>query len=114
MRSARGTSSGKAGRARQESRPGPARRRRSVAADPLKKVTFQLSESVVDAIRGLVDSGAAQSANVFVEDALREKLRDRRRAEVYAAYEDAARDPEYMKELNSDISAFDATLSDGS
>lgn len=90
------------------------RRRRPPAEDPLKKVTFQLSESIVEAIKTLVEKGEARSANVFVETAVREKLRDRRRAKVYAAYEEASRDPVYMRQLNEDTDAFDVTLSDGS
>ena len=91
----------------------PVRRRRSPTSDPLKKLTIQLSESVVEAIRAVVNTGEAPSANVFVEDAVRHKLRERRRAKVYAAYEEASRDPEYMRELYGDMSAFDITVSDG-
>lgn len=91
----------------------PVRRRRSLAGDPLKKITLQLSESVVEAIKKAVETGEAPSANVFVEDAVRDRLREQRRAKVYAAYEEAARDPEYMRELNADMKAFDVTLSDG-
>jgi Arc/MetJ-type ribon-helix-helix transcriptional regulator len=89
------------------------RRRRSSSRDPLRKVTLQLSESVAEAIKAVVDAGEAPSASVFVEDAVREKLRERRRAKVYAAYEEASRDPDYMRDVNADIRAFDVTLSDG-
>lgn len=89
------------------------RRRRSSSTDPLRKVTVQLSASVVDAIKTVVEAGEAASANVFVEDAIREKLRERRRAKIYSAYEEAARDSEYMSALNSDMAAFDATMPDG-
>lgn len=78
-------------------------RRRSPASDPLRKVTLQLSESVVEAIKAVVEKGDAASANAFVEDAVRDKLRQRRRAKVYAAYEEASRDPEYMRDLSSDM-----------
>ena len=89
------------------------RRRRSAANDPLRKVTFQLSESVIESIKKLVESGVAQSANVFVEEAVREKLRDRRKEKLYAEYERAAHDPEFMRDMNADLEAFDITLSDG-
>ena len=89
------------------------RRRRSAASDPLKKMTIQMSQSVVEAIKSVVEAGEAASANVFVEDAVREKLRERRRGKVYAAYEEASRDPEYMRDLNADMKAFDIILSDG-
>ena len=91
----------------------PVRRRRSPVGDPLPKMTVQLSESVVAQIKNVVETGEAASANVFVEDAVREKLRERRRAKVYAAYEEAAHDPAYMADLNADMKAFDVTLSDG-
>ena len=89
------------------------RRRRSAAEDPLKKITLQMSESVVAAIKSLVDKGEAPSANVVVEDAVRTMLGERRRAEVYAAYQEAAKDPAFMADMNADIAAFDCTLLDG-
>ena len=91
----------------------PVRRRRSSSADPLRKLTLQLSESVVDAIKALVRVGEAPSANVFVEDAVRARLRERRRAKIYAAYEEAAKDPAFMADMNADLQAFDQTLGDG-
>ncbi len=91
----------------------PARRRRSPSSDPLKKVTLQLSESVVEAIKALVRLGEAPSANVFVEDAVRARLRERRRAKVYAAYKEAASDPAFLTDMNADLRAFDNTLRDG-
>jgi Arc/MetJ-type ribon-helix-helix transcriptional regulator len=90
-----------------------ARRRRSLPDDPLKKFTVQLSGSVIEAIRNVVEHGEAPSANYFVEEALRDKLRERRRAKVYAAYEEAAHDPAYVADADADLEAFDATLKDG-
>ena len=91
----------------------PVRRRRSPSSDRLKKVTLQLSQSVLEAIKTVVETGEAASANVFVEDAVRAKLRERRRAKIYAAYEEASRDPAFMHDMNADLQAFDATLADG-
>ena len=90
------------------------RRRRSAPGDPLKKVTIQLSESIIEAIRNVVEIGEAPSANVFVEEAVRDKLRERRRARVYAAYEEAAQDPAYVSDIDADTKAFEVTLSDDS
>lgn len=90
-----------------------ARRRRPSVSDPLKKVTFQLSESVVDAIKTVVEAGEASSANVFVEAAVRASLRERRRARIYAAYAEAAQDPQFMNEMNAELEVFDSTLADG-
>lgn len=91
----------------------PARRRRSSASDPLRKMTLQLSKSVVEAIKAVVQTGDAPSANVFVEDAVRAELHARRRAKIYAAYEEASRDPQFMRDMNADRDAFDSTLTDG-
>ncbi len=42
----------------------------------------------------------------------RAKLRERRRAKIYAAYEEASRDQAFMHDMNADVQAFDATLAD--
>jgi Arc/MetJ-type ribon-helix-helix transcriptional regulator len=89
------------------------RRRRSAGEDPLKKITLQMSESIVTAIKSLVENGEAPSANVLVEDAVRTMLGERRRAEVYAAYQEAAKDPAFMKDMNDITEAFDVAVADG-
>jgi len=90
----------------------PVRLRRSNPGGPLKKITLQLSESVIAQVKRVVESGGTSSASVFVEEAVREKIRERRRAKVYAAYEEAAADPGYLDELSADMAAFDPTLAD--
>ncbi len=92
----------------------PVRRRRSSSSDPLRKVTLQLSTSVVAAIKSAVETGEAASTNVFVEEAVRERLRECRRARIYAAYEEAARDSKYLQAIDADMVAFDVALADGS
>jgi hypothetical protein len=67
----------------------------------------------VTAIKSLVDKGEAPSANVLVEDAVRTMLGERRRAEVYAAYQEAAKDPAFMKDMNDITEAFDVAVADG-
>ncbi len=89
------------------------RRRRSASAEPLTKMTFQLHASIAQAVRNVVQAGEAPSANVFVEDAIREKLQERRRERVYAAYAAAAQDPAFVAEMNATAAAFDHTLADG-
>lgn len=91
----------------------PVRRRRTASAEPLQKMSFQLHTSVADAIRAVVKSGAAPSANVFVEEAVKERLRERRREKVYAAYAEAAQDPAFMAEMLEVDRAFNATVGDG-
>jgi hypothetical protein len=82
-------------------------------ADRPKKVGWQVSESVVDAVKEAVANGAAESQNAFVEDALRRRLKELRRAKVYSAYEEAAQDPIFMEDMRSISEAFDGTVRDG-
>ncbi|MCX5768267.1 MAG: hypothetical protein NTZ43_13695 [Gemmatimonadetes bacterium] len=89
------------------------RRRRSTAQDPLKKVTLRLHHSVASAIRALVESGEAASADAFIEAAIVAQLRDNRRKHVYESYAAAADDAEFMKEMHDTARAFDHTVSDG-
>ena len=91
----------------------PVRRRRTASAEPLQKMSFQLHSSVADAIRAVVKSGEAPSANVFVEEAVKERLRERRREKIYAAYAEAAQDPEFMAEMLETDRVFDVTVGDG-
>ena len=89
------------------------RRRRSVATESLKKATFQMPASVVEAIKRAVQVGEAPSANALVEQAVREKLREMRRARVYQAYAKAVRDPVFLADMNSTTLAFEVTTADG-
>lgn len=96
-----------------QSSAAPTRRRRSASDAPLKKYTVKMSGWVIEGIKNVVDVGEAPSASAFVEEAVRDKLRERRRAKLYAAYEEAANDPAYRADVDADMNAFDATLSDG-
>lgn len=63
---------------------------------------------------GLLDVEAGRV--VSHEDAvnrIRARLRGRRRAKTYAAYQEASRDPAFLHDMNADLEAFDATVSDG-
>lgn len=82
-------------------------------ADRPKKVGWQVSESVVDAVKEAVADGAAESQNAFVEDAIRRRLKELRREKVYSAYEEAAHDPIFMEDMRSISEAFDGTVRDG-
>ena len=89
------------------------RRRRSTAQDPLKKITLRIHDSVASAIRGLVDSGEAASADAFIEAAIVAQLRERRRQRVYESYAAAAADTEFMADVHETERAFDRTVGDG-
>ena len=96
-----------------DSRPPRVRRRPSAPDDPLKKVTIRLHDSVAGAVRALVQSGAAVSADAFIEEAIVAQLRERRRERLFAAYAEAAADAEFMEEQEETTRAFDGTLRDG-
>jgi len=92
----------------------PIRRRRTAsAADPLKKVTVHLHESVSTAITRVVNQGAATSQGAFIEAAVIAQLRELRRAKVYAAYVEAAADPVFMADMAATTDAFETTVADG-
>ena len=93
--------------------PAVRRRRTASAADPLKKVTVHLHESVSTAIVRMVSQGVAASQAAFIEDAVIAHLREIRRAKVYAAYAEAAADPTFMAEMAATTQAFDVTVADG-
>jgi Arc/MetJ-type ribon-helix-helix transcriptional regulator len=94
-------------------RSGAPRRRRTASTEPLQKMSFQLHSSVAEAIRAVVNAGEAPSANVFVEEAVKLALRERRRERVYAAYAEAAQDEAFMSEMVETEHAFRSTHLDG-
>ncbi|MGH8102802.1 MAG: hypothetical protein ACREIW_16010 [Chthoniobacterales bacterium] len=61
----------------------------------------------------MVRAGAAENLSAFVESALEEKLEQTKRAALYAAYEEAAQDKEFMARMNSVTRSFAATEGDG-
>ncbi|MDP9348705.1 MAG: hypothetical protein M3P24_06140 [Gemmatimonadota bacterium] len=89
------------------------RRRRSQGGDPLRKTGYQLRQSVIDAVRSAVEQGAAESQNAFVERAVVRELRELRRQRVYAAYAEAAADPEFLADMSALTEALDPTVGDG-
>ena len=91
----------------------PARRRRATGDDPLRKVTLRLHESVADAVRAVVDAGAAPSADVFIEEAVIAALRERRRQRLYAAYAEAAADSAFRADMDDVTDAFADATDDG-
>ena len=60
-----------------------------------------------------VESGETPSASVFVEDAVRARLREIRWARLDEEYRRAAADPEFMAEMERITAEFDSTLLDG-
>lgn len=89
------------------------RRRGRDAGDRPKKVGWQVSRAVAEAVKEAVENGAAESQNAFVEDALLRRLKELRREKIYLAYEEAAQDPLFMEDMKSTSEAFSVTERDG-
>jgi hypothetical protein len=70
----------------------PARKRHVRRAELSETMTLQLSTFVAAAIRAVVRAGEVSSAGAFIEEAVRQRLRECRRERVYAAYAEASRD----------------------
>jgi hypothetical protein len=68
-------------------------------------------------MRSLAKASAVTGGAIFsvrlVKNALAKRLYKSRRAQLYRAYADAARDPEYMAAMDEISRAFDVTISDG-
>ena len=94
-------------------REGVARRRRRSEADPLRKAGWQVRTSVAEAVKAAVESGAAESQNAFVEQALVQALKAMRRQRIYEAYAEAAADPVFMADMRSVTGDFDVAIGDG-
>jgi hypothetical protein len=60
-----------------------------------------------------VEAGAAPDADSFVEDAIIARLKELRRERLYAAYEEAAQNPEYRAEMAELSAEFDSAITDG-
>ena len=71
-----------------------------------KKATFNLHPSVLAALDEAVDQGMASSKNAFVEQALLRELRELRKQSRKAQWEEAARDPLFLKDIEEVETAF--------
>ncbi|MGH2461268.1 MAG: hypothetical protein ACRDIY_20610 [Chloroflexota bacterium] len=76
-----------------------------------KKATFLVSVDILHGIDGAVATGAAPSKNALVERALGEELRKLRRNARRARWDEASRDPLFLKDVEAieqDFAAADA------
>ncbi len=71
-----------------------------------RKATFSLHEDLLAALNEAVARGAAPSKNALVEQALRRELKEIRRRILAAAWEEAARDPLFMRDVQEIQEAF--------
>jgi Arc/MetJ-type ribon-helix-helix transcriptional regulator len=79
----------------------------------MTKISFSLGADVVNAIKRAVREGRVESASAFVEQAIREQLRWRRRQVLYQAYAEAAGDPAFVEDVDDTVRAFEAAITDG-
>lgn len=64
------------------------------------KVTYSLPEELIDEVRMVVREGAAPSYSAFVEDALREAVRREREKLIAEEFEQAAKDPQFIADID--------------
>jgi hypothetical protein len=75
-------------------------------------MTLQLPTFVAAAMRAVVRAGEVSSAGVFIEEAVRQRSRERRRERVYAAYAKASRDSVFLAEMKRVDREFDVATGD--
>jgi Arc/MetJ-type ribon-helix-helix transcriptional regulator len=73
---------------------------------PKRKVTYSLPGELVAAIADVVRDGAAPSYSAFVEEALREGVRNARERALARAFSEAAEDPDFLTDVNETLRAF--------
>ena len=69
-------------------------------SDPSIKVTYSLPRDLIDDVRVVVREGAAPSYSAFVEDALRKAVRREREKLIAAEFEQAAKDPQFIADID--------------
>ena len=64
-----------------------------------KKATFNLPTDVLAAIDEIMNSGLVRSKNALVEQALVKELKELKRQERKTSWQEAAKDPLFMKDI---------------
>ena len=75
-------------------------------SEKTKKATFNLHPDVLDALDKAMTEGVAPSKNVLVERALVKELKELRRRARRALWEEGAKDPALLKDINEVEVAF--------
>jgi hypothetical protein len=75
-------------------------------ATQLRKATFSLHQSLIQEIDEAMANGAAPSKNALVERALKAELERLRREWRRALWEEASKDPLFLKDVAAAESAF--------
>lgn len=74
-----------------------------------RKVTYQIDDQLLQAVRTAVERGAAQNMSEFVQEALRERLNRLRREEIHRRIEAAAADPLFVQDVRETTQAYSVT-----
>jgi Arc/MetJ-type ribon-helix-helix transcriptional regulator len=77
------------------------------------KVTYQIEDQLIDAVKGAVENGAARTMSEFVQEALRERLQRLKRDEIRRRIESAARDPLFVEDVRETTEAYGPTAQEG-
>ncbi|MBA3580176.1 MAG: type II toxin-antitoxin system CcdA family antitoxin [Gemmatimonadaceae bacterium] len=78
-----------------------------------ERTSLSLRADVLEAAKEIVQAGQAENLSAFVEDALDEKIRRTRRAALYAAYDKAASDPAFLRDMDDVGKRFSNADTDG-
>jgi Arc/MetJ-type ribon-helix-helix transcriptional regulator len=73
-----------------------------------RKVTYSLPNELLEAMEGVVREGAAPSYSAFVAEAVRERLDRLTEQRLREAFEAAARDPQFLEDVEATTQAFAA------
>jgi Arc/MetJ-type ribon-helix-helix transcriptional regulator len=71
-----------------------------------RKVTFSLPAQLVEEVKELVQAGIAPSQNAFVEQALMQRVREARRELLRQEFQEAARDPLFLRDIDETMATF--------
>ena len=69
-------------------------------SDSSVKVTYSLPRDLIDEVRLVVREGAAPYYSAFVEDALRKAVRREREKLIAEEFEQAAKDPQFIADID--------------
>ena len=78
-----------------------------------RKVTYQIDDQVLHAVRTAVEGGAAPTMSDFVQEALRERLTQLRRDEIRRRIESAASDPLFVEDVRETTRAYSVVDDEG-
>jgi Arc/MetJ-type ribon-helix-helix transcriptional regulator len=73
-----------------------------------RKVTFSLPPQLMEEVKELVQAGVAASQNAFVEQALMQRVREARKELLRQEFQEAARDPLFLRDIEETMADFAA------